>query len=46
MSITWQINVNRLLNLIGGDYYAAQMNNFLLFKFQIFRSPRSGRALQ
>ncbi len=39
MSITWQINVKRLLNLIWGDYYAAQMNNFLPFKFQIFRSP-------
>ena len=46
MSVMWQIHVKRLLNLIGGDYYAAQMNNFLLFKFQIFRSPLSGRALQ
>ena len=46
MSITWQINVNACFDRIGGDYYAAQMNNFLLFKFQIFRSPLSGRALQ
>ncbi len=30
---------NRLLKLIGGDYYAALMKNYLLFKFQIFRSP-------
>ena len=30
---------NRLLKLIGGDYYAAQMKKILLFKFQIFRSP-------
>ncbi len=29
----------RLLKLIGGDYYAALMKNYLLFKFQIFRSP-------
>ena len=30
---------NRQLKLIGGDYYAAQMKNYLLFKFQIFSSP-------